>query len=109
MFIGAIANHVRSISILPYIIARLANLSFTEDVFPDSYKSAIVTPILKKLNLYRDDPANYRPISNLNNISKLLERLFCHVSSHMCLLLTTLALFSLHIGCLLYTSDAADE
>ena len=67
------------------IIARLANLSFTEGVFPDCYKSAVVTPILKKPNLDRDDPANYRPISNLNNISKLLERLFLlRFQSHVC-------------------------
>jgi len=50
------------------VIGRLANLSFTEGVFPNSYKSAIVTTILKKPNLDCDDPANYRPISNLNNI-----------------------------------------
>jgi len=48
------------------IIATLASLSFTEGVFSDSYKSAIGTPILKKPSLDRDDPASYRPISNLN-------------------------------------------
>jgi len=47
------------------IIARLANLSFTEGMFPN--KSAIVKP-----NLDRNDPANYRLISNLSNISKRL-------------------------------------
>jgi len=69
------------------IIARLANLSFTEGVFPNSYKSAIVTPILKKPNLDRDDPVNYRPTSNLNNIPKLLEHLYAYLSrflSHVC-------------------------
>jgi len=50
-----------------------------------SYKSAIVTPILKKPNLDRDDPTNYRPISNFNNISKLLERLYLsRFQSHVC-------------------------
>jgi len=64
------------------IIARLANLSFTEGVFPDSYKLVIVTPILKKPNLDRDDPA---PISNLNSISKLPECLFLsRIQSHVC-------------------------
>ena len=33
-------------------------------------------PSIKKPKLNRDDPSNYRPISNLNNISKILERLF---------------------------------
>ena len=39
-------------------------------------KLAQVTPILKKPGLPSTDPANFRPISNLNNISKILERLF---------------------------------
>ena len=58
------------------IISTLANLSFTEGRFPASFKRAFVTPLLKKPDLNRSDPANYRPISNLNNFSKLLERLF---------------------------------
>ena len=35
-----------------------------------------ITPLLKKPKLNADELSNYRPISNLNNISKLLERLF---------------------------------
>jgi hypothetical protein len=58
------------------IICKLANLSFSEGVFPSMFKTAAVTPLLKKPGLDEDSPANYRPISNLNNISKLLERLF---------------------------------
>ena len=36
---------------------------------------AQVTPLLKKEGLDASDPANYRPISNLNTISKVMERL----------------------------------
>ena len=57
------------------LIARLANLSFAEGRFPERFKLAQVTPLLKKDGLDADDPANYRPISNLNTISKILERL----------------------------------
>lgn len=57
------------------IISNLANLSFTQGKFPSNYKRAQITPILKKPTLNSDDPANYRPISNLNSMSKLLERL----------------------------------
>ena len=39
------------------------------------FKTAQVTPILKKHGLDANDLANYRPISNLNTISKMLERL----------------------------------
>ena len=41
---------------------------------PPSFKSAYVTPILKKADLNSADPGSYRPISNLSVISKLLER-----------------------------------
>ena len=58
------------------IIARLANLSFSEGTFPTEFKAAALTPLLKKPSLDPDDPASYRPISNLNNISKIIERLF---------------------------------
>ena len=58
------------------LLCRLANLSFTEGVFPHSFKLAAVSPLLKKAGLDQSLPSNYRPISNLNNISKILERLF---------------------------------
>ena len=53
------------------IIARLANLSFA-GVVPSSFKLACVSSLLKKPGLTCD----YRSISNLNTISKVLERLF---------------------------------
>jgi len=58
------------------LIATLANLSFSEGTFPSIFKTAVVTPRLKKVGSDPDSPENYRPISNLNNISKILERLF---------------------------------
>ena len=57
------------------LVTRLANLSFSEGRFPDGFKVAQVTPLIKKDGLDVDDPANYRPISNLNTISKVIERL----------------------------------
>ena len=44
--------------------------------FPASFKTASVTPLLKKKGLDRDDIANYRSISNLPTISKIVERFF---------------------------------
>ena len=63
-------------SVFSDLIARLANLSFAEGCFPATFKHGIVTPLLKKPNLDRSLPGNYRPITNLNNISKIIERLF---------------------------------
>ena len=58
------------------IIAHLANLSFTEGRFPTLFKQASVTPLIIGQSLDKLVPSNYRPISNLNFISKILERLF---------------------------------
>ena len=52
------------------LIARLANLSFQEGRFPSQFKRAQVTPLIKHDGLDTSDPANYRPISNLNTISR---------------------------------------
>ena len=57
------------------IIARLANISFRDGRFPKIFKTAQITPLLKKPGLDRSVSANFRPISNLNTISKVLERL----------------------------------
>jgi len=63
-------------SVFSELIATLANLSFQEGCFPLSFKSASITPLLKKPNLDPTVLSNFRPISNLNNISKIIERLF---------------------------------
>ena len=55
-------------------MVHLINPTFASGIFPTLLKHAKVTPIFKKgdkLNL-----TNYRPISLLNSISKILEKLF---------------------------------
>src|SRR6218665_3237493 len=59
--------------IAPYI-ASLFNLSLSSGIVPTSYKDAYVIPRLKKPTLPCGDLSNYRPISNLPFLSKLLER-----------------------------------
>ena len=56
-------------------IARLANLSLQTGNFPARSKRAQVLPLLKKAGLDSSQLANYRPISNLPTVSKVLERL----------------------------------
>ncbi len=56
-------------------ITNIVNLSLSEGVFPDSYKNAIVKPLYKKHSLPHEDLSSYRPISNLNFISKIIERI----------------------------------
>ena len=70
--------------IFSILITRLATLSFRDGSFPGCYKTASVTPLLKKKDLDRDNPANFRPISNLHTISKVLERLFLsRINAHV--------------------------
>ena len=51
------------------IIEKIANMSFSEAVFPEPFKVAQVKPLLEKEGLDKDKPVNYLPISNLNYIS----------------------------------------
>ena len=46
----------------------------SEGVVPDEFKKAIVTPLIRKSSLSPNDLKNYRPVSGLGFISKLVER-----------------------------------
>ena len=54
-------------------MADLFNLSFTTGVFPSVLKTPKVVPVFKKDS--KLDYSNYRPISLLSNIEKILEKL----------------------------------
>ena len=56
------------------LIQIKANKSFSEGVFPDDLKEALLRLLLKKPDLELVD-LNYRPVSNLTFLSKSLERL----------------------------------
>uniref|UniRef100_A0A672G2J3 Reverse transcriptase domain-containing protein n=1 Tax=Salarias fasciatus TaxID=181472 RepID=A0A672G2J3_SALFA len=63
--------------ILPVIlntIITIINTSLENGYVPQSFKFAVIKPLLKKPNLDPDILANYRPISNLPFISKVLEK-----------------------------------
>ena len=57
------------------LISHLAKLSFTQATFPSKFKLALISPLLKKPGLPKSELSNFRPISNLNTIDKILERL----------------------------------
>ena len=66
------------------IICKLSAFSFSQGIFPTSFKTAQVTPLLKKYNLDPMQPSIYRPISNLSTLSKILERVVLKkLSSHV--------------------------
>jgi len=65
-------------------LTRIINLSLGSGVFPDSMKTASVRPLIKKSTLNSEELKNYRPVSNLSYLSKLLERIVAsRLSSHM--------------------------
>ena len=65
-------------------ITSIVNLSISRGVFPDEMKIAYVTPILKKPSLCPEDLNNYRPVSLLSFLSKLVERVICRqLTSHL--------------------------
>lgn len=55
------------------IITHLANLCFEQGIFPPALKCAIITPVHKSGD--KNTPCNYRPISVLTAISKIIEKL----------------------------------
>ena len=69
-------------------LTYLINLAFETGVFPDILKTAKVIPIFKKGD--QQDCNNYRPISLLSNIGKIIEKLiheclFKFLNSNNCL------------------------
>ena len=43
--------------------------------FPSQFKSAVVKPLLKKATLDSENLKNYRPVSNLTFVSKMIEKI----------------------------------
>ena len=54
-------------------ITILVNKSLSSGCFPTIWKTAIVTPLLKKSNLGKQYK-NYRPVSNIPFLSKVIEK-----------------------------------
>jgi len=64
-----------NVDVLAPFLVELHNWSLQTGSVPTSFKSACITPLLKKTNFDPADPKSYRPIANLSTLSKLLERL----------------------------------
>ena len=54
-------------------LTKLVSCSLMEQCIPDAFKTAVITPLIRKANLPSDDFKNYRPVSGLSFISKLVE------------------------------------
>ena len=65
---------IKNIDVLCTTITNIINESLLSGVVPDSFKHAIIKPLLKKPTLATDDFKSYRPVSNLSYLSKVLEK-----------------------------------
>lgn len=68
------------------LITTMINKCFVDGKFPSRYKQAIVVSLLKKANLPKEELSSYRPVSHLNFISKVIEkviqkRILFHINS----------------------------
>ena len=65
-------------------ITKLVNYSLIDGSFPSAFKRAVVTPLIKKASLPRNDLKNYHPVSGLCFLSKLVERVVAkQLTSHI--------------------------
>jgi len=60
--------------LLAPFVALLFNKSLDTGCFPVEFKQAVVRPLLKKSGLDTAEMKNYRHVSNLSFLSKLLEK-----------------------------------
>ena len=69
---------------LALYITNIVNMALSTGIFPSKLKSAIVLSLLKKQNLDSESFKNYRPVSNLPFISKVIEKIMpCRLLEHM--------------------------
>ena len=62
------------VSVLAPCITSVINASLRTCYFPLAWRKAIVSQLLKKSGRDESTPCNYRPVSNVTFLSKVLER-----------------------------------
>ena len=100
------------LSVLAPFLTELVNQSLEQGQFPSLFKLAAITPLLKKPEL-DSSFNNYRPISNLTFLSKLIERvvsnqLVRYLLGPLCYKLITIVNWYLEAGltCFVYCPKA---
>ena len=75
---------VNNIECLSNVVTDIINESLISGTVPPMFKQAVVVPLLKKVNLPADDMKNFRPVSNLPFLSKILEKVvLCQLNEHL--------------------------
>jgi hypothetical protein len=68
------------VDVLTPAVTTIVNQSISSNIMPDLFKTAHITPLLKKPHLPSESFKNYRPVSGLPFISKIIEK---HVDGQM--------------------------
>ena len=68
----------QNLRLLLPIICKIVNLSLTSGSVPSTLKTAVLRTLLKKSSLDHEILKNYRPISNLKMVSKVIEKVVYH-------------------------------
>ena len=66
---------VECLEVLLPALTSIINSSILSGIFPSIFKRSIVLPLLKKPSLDPNTLKNYRPVSNLSFLSKVIEKL----------------------------------
>jgi len=69
-----LVKDVRVCDLLSPFLTVLFNVSLSSGSFPTKFKQAVIRLLLKKVGLDASDMKNFRLVSNLAFLSKLLER-----------------------------------
>ena len=64
----------QNVSTFVTIITQIVNRSLSTGTFPESLKHAVISPVIKKQSLNPHELKNYRPVSNIPYLSKIIER-----------------------------------
>ena len=62
---------------IPYLVT-IVNNSFEQGIFPNTLRTSVVKPLLKSDTINKDLQKNYRPVSNIAFIGKVLEKVAVH-------------------------------
>ena len=66
------------------VITQIVNSSLCDGTVPTKLKNAVVSPLLKKLSLDRDQFKNYHPVYNPSFVSKIIEKVVAmHTFDHL--------------------------
>ena len=74
----------KSKNVLLPVITDVVNVSFTSGIMPSDLKTSHVSPILKQSNLEVNNLSNYRPVSQIPFIAKVVEKCACNQLHEHC-------------------------